>query len=124
MELVVKLSTRGFLPLVFADETISHGVNYVVSQIVLDRSFANFTEMQSCATIMQLFGRAGRTGRCPIANIYCCHELVDLFRHYIGTDNVFAGEGTRLLQQIGLSIPEVGHEQQRSDSGSTKIVLP
>lgn len=66
---VSKRAQMGHLHLLIADASISHGVNFAISRVVLTKSLV---EAQPASTVFQLMGRAGRRGFSNEAKVLTC----------------------------------------------------
>ena len=66
---VCERAKMGHLHLLIADASLSHGVNFAISRVVLSKSLV---EAQPASTIFQLMGRAGRRGFSNEAKILTC----------------------------------------------------
>jgi hypothetical protein len=77
---IKKLALNGSLRYIIADDSIMYGTNWPIANVIcLD----DMADAHSIASIMQLFGRAGRVGKSSTAYAYCSDKVIERLMIYI-----------------------------------------
>ena len=111
---VSERAKMGHLHLLIADASLSHGVNFAISRVVLSKSLV---QAQPASTIFQLMGRAGRRGFSNEAKILTC-ELwrQKLMRGLQDGENLFEVDRANACEALR-SCTAVGDASDASEIG-------
>jgi hypothetical protein len=103
---VETMASKGQLKFVIVDNGIIYGTNWPIGNVIC---FDDMAEDNSVPSLNQLFGRAGRVGKCYIANAFASDAVLKRILDYIINDRVSV-EGANMtsafntFKQIDISL--------------------
>jgi hypothetical protein len=107
---ILEYASKGRLAYIVADNSISFGTNYPVSQIIVEK---NFSDTYSIYTMFQLLGRAGRVGKSSTATAYVSNELANNIIEFTTNPDKYDIENKNICDMIELQ--EVERKQMIAD---------
>lgn len=96
-DVVMDLSSGGYLSYVVSNNEISYGTNYPFGKLIITEGFI---KKYSINTIFQLMGRTGRVGKCYTSNIYVPELFHSMLMDYINSQDKYETEEVVLYDML------------------------